>query len=323
MRNLTRLSSVALVLATLWACDNLKPIDHEQEDPLWDPVIDDGETWEPTGDSSDAPGAVDNTPPRASADYSYPDDDDVDLVPGTMVTLDGILSADLDGDRLSYRWYLGHVPADSTSAIVNSSFPQAQLYVDRSGTFEVFLEVSDGYAADTDRVDIEVENANLPPTAHAGPDQTVTVGSVAELDGTESVDPDGDRIEEMHWTFITRPSGSAAVLQGVSIQPAFSPRFSVDKPGNYIIELVAVDQHGLEGAPDRVNILASEPDAPDGSDSCLGCAEMAEQQIRTRWTFHDATQVSVAMLPFFTLWWQRRRDEDPDDERDPRLPPRS
>ena len=54
--------------------------------------------------------------------------------------------------------------------------------------------------------------ANLPPVANAGTDQTVQVGDVAILDGTESYDPDENYPLSYAWQIISKPGGSVAVL---------------------------------------------------------------------------------------------------------------
>ena len=70
-----------------------------------------------------------------------------------------------------------------------------------TGTYEFSLTVSDGINfSQPDTVLIVVDSpANTVPTADAGLDQTVLVGSLVVLDGSRSLDPDGDPLTYL-WT---------------------------------------------------------------------------------------------------------------------------
>jgi hypothetical protein len=64
---------------------------------------------------------------------------------------------------------------------------------------------------------------NQPPIANAGPDQTVTVGTLVTLNGSQSSDPDGDPIT-FQWRFVSIPEGSAATLTDADkAQATFTP----------------------------------------------------------------------------------------------------
>lgn len=56
---------------------------------------------------------------------------------------------------------------------------------------------------------------NTAPVSNAGPDQTVFEGDRVQLDGTDSTDADGDRLEYL-WRFIAKPQGSKAELSDPS-----------------------------------------------------------------------------------------------------------
>src|SRR4051812_7456848 len=53
--------------------------------------------------------------------------------------------------------------------------------------------------------------ANTPPSANAGPDQAVQLGSTVTLNGSASSDVDGDSLS-FAWTMTARPTGSTAAL---------------------------------------------------------------------------------------------------------------
>jgi hypothetical protein len=98
---------------------------------------------------------------------------------------------------------------------------------------------------------------NQPPIANAGPDQTVTVGTLVTLDGRRSSDPDGDPIT-FQWRFVSIPEGSAATLTDADkAQATFTP----DVAGEYIIELIVTDPEGAMGS-DTVKVTARPAPPP-------------------------------------------------------------
>jgi M6 family metalloprotease-like protein len=94
--------------------------------------------------------------------------------------------------------------------------------------------------------------ANQPPTAEAGPDRSVPVGSSVTLDGTSSADPDGDPLS-YSWSFVSKPVGSVAVLSAIS---GSRPSFVADKAGSYQLRLTVTDGK-LASATDTITITAS------------------------------------------------------------------
>jgi PKD domain-containing protein len=57
-----------------------------------------------------------------------------------------------------------------------------------------------------------ITQGNTAPVANAGPDQTVVVGTIVQLDGSKSGDLDGDGLT-WHWTLLSRPAGSLATCR--------------------------------------------------------------------------------------------------------------
>ncbi|MGC9967116.1 MAG: PKD domain-containing protein, partial [Syntrophobacteraceae bacterium] len=108
--------------------------------------------------------------------------------------------------------------------------------------------------------------ADSPPVASAGPDQTVFVTQTVQLDGSKSSDPDGDALT-FKWSFVSIPAGSGAALSDPS---SVNPTFVVDRPGTYIVQLVANDGL-LDSAPARVTISTqnSKPVANGGPDQTV------------------------------------------------------
>jgi len=118
---------------------------------------------------------------------------------------------------------------------------------DQAGIYNVTFVASDGIAADSEIVTITVTDVNRAPVADAGPDQNaVPVGVLVTLDGTASVDPDGDPIN-YSWTQV---GGTVATLSDTTLaQPTFTPAVA----DLYLFELT-VDDNTLFSVPDTVRI---------------------------------------------------------------------
>ena len=97
---------------------------------------------------------------------------------------------------------------------------------------------------------------NRAPFAHAGPDQSVKVGDLVVLSGAASSDPDGDALRYT-WTFNNRPLGSlASLIEAATV----APRFTADRPGSYLIQLIVSDGK-ISSVPDTV-IISTENSRP-------------------------------------------------------------
>ncbi|MBS0455666.1 MAG: PKD domain-containing protein [Proteobacteria bacterium] len=180
---------------------------------------------------------------------------------GTVVTLDGSASSDPDGNTITYAWTLDSKPANSTATIVDASSPRPSLTPDQAGTYTASLVVTDSLNATSiaDQVVVTASqlNKNNAPVAVAGPDQNVLVGATVELDGSGSVDADGDLLSYT-WSFTSKPAGSTAQLSyidGVSDDPA--PTFVADVPGVYVIGLVVNDGKANSTAQASVTVTAA------------------------------------------------------------------
>ncbi|MBK7106843.1 MAG: T9SS type A sorting domain-containing protein [Ignavibacteriae bacterium] len=109
---------------------------------------------------------------------------------------------------------------------------------------------------------------NHPPIANAGDAQTVHAGSIVNLDGSYSLDSDGNYPLTYLWEIVSKPQTSLAIL---SDPTTVSPTFTVDQPGNYIIELVVADNLGLSSEPAQVQIstINSPPVSDAGPDQAV------------------------------------------------------
>lgn len=183
---------------------------------------------------------------------------------GQEVGLDGSASADPDGDALSYAWSFLERPAGSAAELAGSDAATSSFTPDLVGRYEVELTVAAGDAEDTDTV---VVTATTPgdsraPTARAGADRSVQVGSSVTLDGGASTDPDGDALT-FAWSFAERPDGSAAALATPDTARA---TFAPDLEGAYRIVLAVSD--GVATDEDELVVTAvPEGDAPPVADA--------------------------------------------------------
>lgn len=199
-----------------------------------------------------------NLPPVAHAG------NDIKGGPGQTVLLDGSASTDGNGDPLSYRWSLVSQPAGSQAVLTDTGAAQPALTLDAQGHYVVQLIVNDGYtdsAPDT----LVITDVNLAPIANAGSDQKASKGSMVNLSGSRSTDPEGQALS-YRWKLLSQPAGSAAVL---SATDTIDTQFVADLSGDYIVQLVVNDGE-LDSTPATVIVRDFDkntlPVASAGSD---------------------------------------------------------
>jgi hypothetical protein len=178
----------------------------------------------------------------------------------SLVRLDGTLSSDDDLNFLTYRWSFLGMPTGSKPTLSNAASPIPTFTPDMVGSYIIQLIVNDGRSdSKPSAMTVTVSGANVPPTPDAGPDQNVTVGKLATLDGTNSKDRNDDFIK-FRWNIVTRPIGSTTALSDLtSPKPTFTP----DKAGIYVATLI-VNDGKVDSEVDTVTINASvENSAPD------------------------------------------------------------
>lgn len=78
---------------------------------------------------------------------------------------------------------------------------------------------------------------NYPPTANAGADVVASILETITLDGTQSSDPDGDRLTYT-WVIADKPENSQVTLLGANVA---NPQIILDDVGQYVIQLNVSD----------------------------------------------------------------------------------
>lgn len=179
---------------------------------------------------------------------------------GQTVTLDGSKSSDVDGDPLTFRWSILSKPDGSTATLSDPSAASPRFVADRVGSFVIQLIVNDG-ALDSEPATVTITTQNTAPVANAGPNQSVFVGTVVQLDGSRSSDVDGNPLT-YRWSLLSVPPNSAAQLSDATL---VNPTFIADTKGTYIAQLVVNDGF-VDSAPATVTIstLNSAPVANAG-----------------------------------------------------------
>ena len=167
---------------------------------------------------------------------------------GTRVTLSAEGSS---GSSISYVW-----KKDGVNISTRKSFSKTY----SAGRHEIMLIVTDDLGdQDEDTVFVVVNRA---PVADAGPDRTVTEGTLVHFDGSNSSDPDGDSVS------YTWKEDGGPVLNAA---PAFDRTLSC---GTHRIMLEVTDVYGAVSTPDYVVIdvlpVAQEPPVADaGADQTV------------------------------------------------------
>jgi hypothetical protein len=223
---------------------------------------------------------------------------------GTTVTLNGSGSSDPNGSGIvKIQWAFDSIPTGSAATLENATTFSPSFVADVAGQYIVRLTITDALDL-TGTSAVTISTSASAPVANAGISQTVPVGTTVTLDGSRSTDVDGAPLT-FSWSFVSIPAGSTAVLNNPT---AVKPTFTVDKVGNYVVQLV-VTAEGLTSAPSQVTISTTDvpPVANAGSNQTVtvgsvvslngsGSSDLAGNPITFLWSFVSLPTGSTATL---------------------------
>lgn len=178
-----------------------------------------------------------NVPPLANAGLSQT------YEVGSPVRFDGSASSDADGNALNYLWRIVSAPAGSQAQLQDANSVLATLTPDIAGDYVVSLTVNDGEYDSLPSTTI-LHRANQAPIANAGNNLSAQIGQVLHLDGSASLDGDGDTIEP-RWSIVSKPKASLAQLSDID---TFHPQITPDVSGDYVVQLIVYDGKYLSAA---------------------------------------------------------------------------
>ncbi|MBI5409122.1 MAG: tandem-95 repeat protein, partial [Nitrospirae bacterium] len=241
---------------------------------------------------NDAPVAVDD---------GYTTDEDAALTIAALGTLDN--DTDIENDPLSAILVSG----TSNGALTLNADGSFTYTPDENfnGTDSFTYKANDGSAdSNTATVTITINSINDAPTADAGADQNAYINNTVQLNGSGSNDVEGDSLT-YNWSFVSKPAGSVAALSDPN---AVNPTFTVDKKGDYVVQLI-VNDGDLDSAPDTVTItiLNTAPAANAGPDQTAyvtntvtlngaGSTDIDGDLLTYSWSFVSRPAGSAAVL---------------------------
>lgn len=186
---------------------------------------------------------INTAPTAASQQYTLFEDETV------PITLGG---TDIDGEPLTFRIGIGPSQGFLSGTAPELTYSPAVNY---HGADSFTFVVNDGQADSPEAtVTIAVSPVNDPPSAAAGVDQSVYRGDTVLLDGSGSMDVDGDNLTYL-WSFLAVPAGSSTTL---SDPGAIRPAFLADVAGTYEVQLIVSDG-AVNSAADGVAVTAEIP----------------------------------------------------------------
>jgi len=175
---------------------------------------------------------------------------DVEIVGGSVISLNGSGSTDEDGDALSYQWVLASQPDSSDVMLEDESSVSPSLSVDQVGTYVIQLVVSDGFlSSEADEVIVTVLASTLAAIPRAVPSS-----GDAPLRVVFSPDASTDTaIEVYEWDF----DGDGTIDRRETVGSNAS--FIFRESGIYTTTLRVTDSSGNSSTASIVISVGNEP----------------------------------------------------------------
>ncbi len=251
-------------------------------------IVNDGLAWSPP---DTVVVVVRNDPPVASAGAAQTIDG------GAAFTLTGGASFDPDGDPLRYAWAQVQgdaatvVATDGPSIALTAPMPRQQL------VFE--LTVDDGLLGfDTDVVTVDIRNNA--PMANAGPTHEVAPGTLVILDGSASVDVDGDPLtytwRQLSGTEVDAGSWEAGTLQFEAPGFRTTSLFGLTVSDGQRTSLEALVQVNVSNSAPIAHAGPDQLSAVGGSEVTLdarGSSDQDDDELTYLWEQIDGNPVSL------------------------------
>jgi hypothetical protein len=197
-----------------------------------------------------------NEPPQANAGL------DQTVNEGTVVTLDGSFSLDIDDGIARYAWNQISGPAVTLSDPASSQPTFTAPNVEADGVSLTFnLKVTDvGGLESTDSCVVNISWQNLPPTAVIAPGYLETIeGTEVTLDGSVSTDSD-DGIASHLWTQVE--GDPVSISDPASDVVTFTAPKSDQNGKNLKFKLTVEDFGGLQGTAES-SVYVSQNELPN------------------------------------------------------------
>ncbi len=171
---------------------------------------------------------------------------------GDFVTLDATATTDPDGDSVAVTFELAGPAGSAAELFVNGRV--AHFTPDMLGGYQVKVKGIDAHGASFEtRYPFQANNfaptpitfANVTPVVGDGGSSVVTtsVGYDVVVDGSTSIDQDGDAVTYA-WVLASKPAGSVATMQGAA--SGGSVGLSPDMLGDYVLQLTVSDSAGAQ-----------------------------------------------------------------------------
>lgn len=177
-------------------------------------------------------------------------DDQAISVIGSVIKLNGSQSYDPNGDTISYQWSILNKPVGSNARLDSASAISPEFIADMHGAYIVQLIVMDQWGMKSAPSIVTISFNNIAPVANAGVNQSGVVGNRIDLNGSSSVDANGDALEYV-WSFTSIPKGSLAKLFNANFANAF---FVPDVEGFYQVQLIVNDGF-VSSAPSTLQVV--------------------------------------------------------------------